>query len=114
MLSKHKKRLVRKIRVRKKIFWTSAIPRLSVYRSNRFIYVQVIDDQKGVTLCSASDHKMEKTGTKMEMSRLIGEIIAEKCLSLNIKKIVFDRWWNLYFWRVRSLAQGARDKWLSF
>lgn len=114
MLAKFAKRLRRKERIRAKISWTSARPRLSIYRSNANIYAQLIDDVTGVTLCSSSDLKMEKTGTKTEMAQKVGEEIATKAKSLNVSEIVFDRGGFAYHGRVKALADAARTAGLKF
>lgn len=103
--------------IRKKVAGTSAKPRLSVFRSNADIYVQLIDDVNGVTLASASsadkDIKTQK-GTKIEKSKLVGAAIAQKATSLGLQTVVFDRGGNLYHGRVKAVADGAREAGLSF
>jgi large subunit ribosomal protein L18 len=113
MLAKVVKRLQRKARVRAKIFWTASRPRLSVYRSNSNIYVQLIDDVSWRTLASASDLKISE-GTKTERAAKVGEEIAAKAKSLNITEVVFDRGGFAYHGRVKSLADAARSAWLKF
>ena len=118
-IDKNEERLRRHTRVRKKISGTSETPRMSVYRSLNHIYVQVIDDVKGVTLCSAStmekDVKAEIADmSKSEAAKLVGKKAAEKALALGIKAVVFDRGGYLYTGRVQAVADGAREAGLNF
>jgi|SRR5882672_10719835 len=103
--------------IRKKISGEATKPRLSVFRSNSDIYVQLIDDVKGFTLASASsrdkDIKAQK-GNKVEISKLVGTAIATKANSLGITDVVFDRGGYLYHGRVKSVADGAREGGLKF
>ncbi len=103
-------------RIRKKIIGTSEIPRLSVFRSNKAIYCQVIDDTKGFTLefASSNDPSVDKSKTKVEQSAEVGKIIAKKLLEKNIDRVVFDRSGYLYHGRVKALADGAREIGLKF
>lgn len=110
---KTQKRKRLKAKIRTKIFGTSATPRLSVFRSNTFIYAQLIDDENGVTLASASDVKIKK-GTKVERATLVGEDLAKNAIAKGISKIVFDRNGFKYTGRVLSLAEGARKGGLQF
>ncbi len=103
--------------IRKKISGTNDQPRLSVYRSNKDIYVQVIDDLKGVTLAATSsiDKVMSSVkGTKVEKAELVGKKIAELAIAAGVDSVVFDRNGYLYHGRVKALAQGARDGGLKF
>ncbi|MFT3901569.1 MAG: 50S ribosomal protein L18 [Niabella sp.] len=103
--------------IRKKISGTSEKPRLSVFRSNADIYVQLIDDVNGVTLAAASSKDKDivaQSGTKSEKSKLVGAAIARKAADLNIKAIVFDRGGYLYHGRVKAVADGAREGGLQF
>src|SRR3984885_10428555 len=104
-------------RIRKKISGSAAKPRLSVYRSNRDIYVQLIDDEQGVTLASASsrqaDISAQKTN-KVGLSKLVGEAIARKSGELGITEVVFDRSGYIYHGRVKAVAEGAREGGLKF
>jgi large subunit ribosomal protein L18 len=104
-------------RIRKKVAGDAQMPRLSVFRSNTDIYVQLIDDGAGKTLASASsadkDIKAQK-GTKTEKSKLVGTVIARKATELGFKKCTFDRGGNLYHGRVKALADGAREGGLEF
>lgn len=105
-------------RIRKKISGTADQPRLSIFRSNKQIYAQVIDDNEGKTLASASSLEkpvIEKKGiTKTEQARLVGQRIAEKALKAGISNVVFDRGGYLYHGRVKSLAEAAREGGLKF
>ena len=102
--------------IRKRLSGSSERPRLSVYRSNKGIYAQVIDDQAGVTLVSASSlaKDFSASGTKVEQSKAVGKLLAEKALAAGISKVVFDRNGYLYHGRVKSLAEGAREAGLDF
>lgn len=100
-------------RVRKTIKGTAARPRLNVFRSNKGIYAQVIDDLTGTTLVAASSKEVS-TGTKSERSKAVGQLIAEKARAAGISSIVFDRGGYLYHGRVKSLAEGAREGGLEF
>ncbi len=104
-------------RIRKTSVGTKSRPRLSVYRSNKEIYAQLIDDQNGVTLAAASsrDKALSKAkGTKIEIANQVGKAIAEKALKAGIETVAFDRGGNLYHGRVKSLAEGAREGGLKF
>lgn len=114
--SKIKRRAKIKRRIRKRISGTSKIPRLSVFRSNKQIYAQLIDDTNGVTLASASSYKnkaVEKK-TKSEQAAVIGKEVAEKAMKAGIVSVVFDRNGYLYHGRVKSLADSAREGGLKF
>lgn len=115
--SRNAMRVIRHERVRKDVHGTSAIPRLNVYRSNANIFAQIIDDEEGVTLVSASsidkDLKLEN-GSNVSAAVKVGEAIAERALKANIKKVVFDRGGYLYHGRVKALAEAARQKGLEF
>lgn len=115
-LTKENKRRRIHNRVRKKITGTAARPRLSVYRSNKSIYAQIIDDLTGHTLTSASsvEEAVEKTMNKSEQAKAVGKILAERATQLNISAVVFDRGGYLYHGRVKALADGAREAGLSF
>lgn len=112
-------RVIRHARVRKKISGTPEMPRLCVYRSNKSIYAQVIDDTKGVTLVSASTIDPALKGqldeqTKSGAAQLVGKLVAERALAAGIKDVVFDRGGYLYTGRVAALAAGAREAGLNF
>lgn len=102
--------------IRKGLAGSAERPRLSVYRSNKGIYAQVVDDQAGVTLVSASSlaKDFSATGTKIEQSKAVGKLLGEKALAAGINKVVFDRNGYLYHGRVKSLAEGAREAGLDF
>ena len=113
MNKKIEKRIRLKKKIRTKIFGTAKVPRLSVFRSNKFIYAQIIDDAKGVTLAAASDVGVEK-GTKVEKAKAVGKLVAEAAKKAKITKVVFDRGGFLYKGRVQALADGAREGGLEF
>jgi large subunit ribosomal protein L18 len=104
-------------RIRKKISGSAALPRLSVFRSNADIYVQLIDDHSGTTLASASSRQKDiaaQKAPKCEKSKMVGQSIAQKAMALGLKKVVFDRGGYLYHGRVKSVADGAREAGLEF
>ena len=104
-------------RIRKRLSGEAQNPRLSVFRSNTDIYAQLIDDVNGVTLASASSKEKDiaaQKGTKVEISKLVGQSIARKAKDLGVTTIVFDRSGYLYHGRVKSLADGAREEGLQF
>ena len=112
-------RVIRHARVRKKISGTPEMPRLCVYRSNKSIYAQVIDDTKGITLVSAStlDPALKGTldeDTKMEAAKKVGKLVAERAVQAGIKTVVFDRGGYVYTGRVAEVAAGAREAGLEF
>ena len=113
---KNAQRLKRHIRVRAKISGTTERPRLAVYRSNANIYAQIIDDIKGVTLCSASsvEKDFEGIGSNKEAAKKVGAKIAEKALAAGITEVVFDRGGYIYHGRVQALADAARENGLKF
>ncbi|NDV16429.1 50S ribosomal protein L18 [Muricauda sp. TY007] len=115
-LSKTERKLRIRRRIRKVSFGTEARPRLSVFRSNKEIYAQLIDDDKGVTLAAASsrDKDVDSKGTKSEVATNVGKAIAEKALKLGVEAVAFDRGGNLYHGRIKSLAEGAREAGLKF
>ena len=110
------KRIHRHKRVRGKISGTAEMPRLSVYRSTNHIYAQIIDDVKGVTLCSASslDKEIKEKGGNKEGAKLVGQLIAKVALEKGIETVVFDRGGYLYHGRVKEVAEGAREGGLKF
>ena len=114
-LNKSQRRQRIKYRVRKVVSGTAARPRLSVFRSNKEIYAQIIDDVNGTTLAAASSREAGVTGaTKIETAASVGKLIAEKALKAGIDTISFDRGGYLYHGRVKSLADGAREAGLKF
>lgn len=110
--SKQSRRNKIRRRIRATIFGTSTKPRLSVFRSNKSIYVQIIDDVSGSTLVSASSKDL--SGTKIDQANLVGKSIAEKAIAAGISNVVFDRGGYLYHGRVKALAEGARENGLKF
>ncbi|MGJ8660646.1 MAG: 50S ribosomal protein L18 [Bacteroidota bacterium] len=114
--SKLKRRAKIKRRIRKKITGTSKTPRLSVFRSNKQIYAQIIDDSKGVTLASASTYKNKAADkkNKSEQAQVVGKELAEKAIKAGVESVVFDRNGYLYHGRVKSLADSAREGGLKF
>ncbi|KIX91078.1 MULTISPECIES: 50S ribosomal protein L18 [Staphylococcus] len=115
-IDKNKVRLKRHARVRTKLSGTSERPRLNVYRSNKHIYAQIIDDTKGVTLAQAStkDSGVDTSATKVEMATKVGEAIAKKANEKGIEAVVFDRGGYLFHGRVKALADAARENGLQF
>jgi len=112
---KNKSRKRRHNRVRNKISGTAECPRLNVFRSNKNIYTQVIDDVEGVTLVSASTlDSAISDGNKTEKAASVGKLVAERASKKNIKKVVFDRGGYLYHGRVQALADAARENGLEF
>ena len=115
-LNKLEKRLRIKRRVRGKVSGSAELPRLSVFKSNKEIYAQLIDDKDGKTLASASSREkgVDAKGTKTEVSAAVGKAIAEKAKTAGIEKVVFDRNGFVYHGRVKALADGAREGGLQF
>lgn len=116
-LTKEKRRLRIRNRIRKVVSGTEARPRLSVFRSNKEIYAQIVDDRNGKTIAAASsrDKDIQKAkGTKTEIAALVGKAIAEKAIKAGVETISFDRGGYLYHGRVKSLAEGAREAGLKF
>ena len=112
---KNKSRQKRHGRVRAKISGTAECPRLNVFRSNKNIYAQLIDDVAGVTLASASTVDKEiADGNKTEQAVAVGKLIAERGTAKSIKKVVFDRGGYVYHGRVKALAEAAREAGLEF
>lgn len=110
--SRNDMRLIRHKRIRKQIIGTKEMPRLCVYRSNKNITAQIIDDEKGITLASASSLNMK--GNNTEVATKVGEAIAAAAKKAKITKVVFDRGGYLYHGRVKALADAARSKGLEF
>lgn len=109
------KKIRRQKRVRAKISGTSKKPRLCVFRSNKHIYAQLIDDEKGKTLLSVNDQKAKKTKkTKTDAAREIGKEIAKKAIEKKIEKVIFDRGPYQYHGRIKAVAEGAREGGLKF
>jgi len=112
--TKKEKRIIRHKRIRAKIIGTKEVPRLYVFRSNKHIYAQLIDDLKGKTLVSAKDLEIKGKAKKVELAFKVGELIAKKALEQKIEKIIFDRAGHKYHGRIKSLADGARQGGLKF
>ncbi len=112
--NKISRRLRIKRSIRSKISGTSERPRLSVFRSNKAIYAQLIDDTTGVTLAAASSVKLDDAKANVETAGRVGKEIAEKALEKGISAVVFDRSGYLYHGKVKSLAEGAREAGLKF
>lgn len=112
---KNKRYIQRKKRVRAKIFGDKARPRLSVFRSIKHIYAQIIDDTKGVTLVGVSDKsvKVDKAN-KSKLAEMVGEELAKKAISKKIKKVSFDKGAAKFHGRVKAVAEGARKGGLEF
>lgn len=117
-LTDRKKKIRIKKRIRKKIYGTQDKPRLSVYRSNKEIYAQLVDDNLGntlVSMCSRDNFFLKfKDKTKIEISFLVGKLLAENAKKIGIKSVVFDRNRFIYHGRVKALAEGAREGGLKF
>ncbi|EGV44129.1 50S ribosomal protein L18 [Bizionia argentinensis JUB59] len=116
-LTKNERRVRIKNRVRKIVSGTETRPRLSVFRSNKEIYAQVVDDVTGRTISAASSRDKDISsakGTKSEIATLVGKSVAERALKAGINTISFDRGGSLYHGRVKSLAEGAREAGLKF
>ena len=109
----------RHLRVRKKISGTGSVPRLSLYRSNKHIFLQLIDDEQSLTLVSASTQeasfkKDKVSGSNVEGAKLVGRLIAERAVEKGLKQVRFDRGGNLYHGRVAAVADAAREAGLEF
>ncbi|MHB1146365.1 MAG: 50S ribosomal protein L18 [Lutibacter sp.] len=115
-LSKLERRQRIKHRIRKIVIGTAARPRLSVFRSNKEIYAQLIDDNLGTTLVSVSsrDKEIESVGSKSDIAKLVGKSIAEKAINAGVEAVAFDRNGFLYHGRVKALADAAREAGLKF
>lgn len=115
-LTKVEKRIRIKRRVRGKISGSAELPRLSVFKSNKEIYAQLVDDKNGKTLVSASSREkgVDANGTKTEVSAAVGKAIAAKAKAAGIENVVFDRNGFVYHGRVKALADGAREAGLKF
>ena len=113
--SKNISRVRRHARVRAKISGTAECPRLCLYRSNKNIEAQIIDDTKGVTLVASSSMALKlENGSNIEAAKKVGKDIAEKALAKKLKKVVFDRSGYIYHGRVKALAEAAREAGLDF
>ena len=121
MINRKEKRNIRHKRVRAKISGTVKVPRLYIFKSNKHIYAQLIDDEKGKTIISASDRELpaasashKQAGKKSKLAHSVGQLIAKKAVAKKINKVVFDRGGYKYHGRVRALADGAREGGLKF
>lgn len=116
-VSRNEKRMARHERVRKNVVGTTEVPRLNVFRSNKNIFAQIIDDEKGVTLVSASSVDKElklENGGNIDAATKVGELIAKRAKQAKITKVTFDRGGYLYHGRVEALANAARENGLEF
>ncbi len=116
-VARNEVRQARHARVRAKVEGTASVPRLNVFRSNSNIFAQIIDDEKGVTLVSASTIDKElklENGGNIEAATKVGELIAKRAKKAKIEKVVFDRGGYLYHGRVKALAEAARENGLIF
>lgn len=115
MNTKKEKRYRRHRRVRAKIKGTSRIPRLCVFRSNKHIYTQLIDDEKGKTLLSISDSAIKKLKVKKAVIAYeVGKLLAKKAIEKKVEKVIFDRGGYKYHGRIKAIADGAREGGLKF
>jgi large subunit ribosomal protein L18 len=105
---KREARIRRHRRVRKAVVGTAELPRLAVYRSNRHIYAQLVDDSQGRTMAAASDLALDR-GAKSDRAKEVGKLLAERAKAAGIGRVVFDRGGRLYHGRVRAVAEGARE-----
>lgn len=116
-LSKTDRRERLRFRIRKTVSGTTSRPRLAVFRSNKEIYAQIIDDVNGVTITAASTRDKEidaSKSNKIDAAKLVGKAIAEKAIKAGVESITFDRGGYLYHGRIKSLAEGAREGGLKF
>ena len=116
-MNKAQRRQRIKYRIGKKLTGTTQRPRITVFRSNKFTYAQIIDDTKGHTLVSASTSEKSfssDTMTKVEASKKVGQMLAERALAAGLKEVVFDRSGYLYHGRIQAVAEGAREAGLNF
>lgn len=108
----------RKVRTRSKIFGTGLRPRLSVYKSNKFMSAQIIDDEKGLTLVSVTEKALGKLGELgkdgLGKAKEIGKMLAEKAIKAKVKKVVFDKGGYVYHGKIKAIADGAREGGLDF
>ena len=102
-------RLRRHRRVRKKIAGRADRPRLAVFRSNRHIYAQLIDDQSAATIAQASDGEVEAVGDKTTRAKAVGALLADRAKQAGVERVVFDRGGRLFHGRIAALAEGARE-----
>ena len=119
MNAKQAARLKRKKRIRKKVVGTAERPRLTVFRSAKHIYSQIVDDTKGVTLVAAASNEKEvqgapDLGNKVAVAAMVGKLLAERAMGQGIKSVVFDRNGFMYHGRVKAISDGAREAGLIF
>jgi len=107
--TKRRARVRRHARVRKHVSGTASVPRLAVYRSNRHVYAQLIDDVAARTLAAASDGEVKAEGDKTARAKAVGELLAERAKDAGIERVVFDRGGRQYHGRIAALADGARE-----
>lgn len=107
-------RMKKKIRIRKTVKGTEERPRLCIFRSNKHIYAQIVNDATGTTLVSSSSLNLEQKAPGMDMAKTIGQTVAKAALEKNIKNVVFDRNGYIYHGQVKALADGAREGGLNF
>jgi large subunit ribosomal protein L18 len=112
--SKSARRLKIRSRIRKNVSGTVDRPRLAVFRSNKEIYAQVINDVDGLTIASASSRSLKSSEAKLDQAKAVGKLIAEKAKSAGVETVSFDRGGYLYHGRVMALAEGAREEGLKF
>ena len=108
--TKREARVRRHVRVRRRVAGSAERPRLAVYRSNRHIYAQLIDDDASRTIASASDREVTSGEGKTSSAKAVGELLAERAKAAGIERVVFDRGGRLFHGRVAALAEGAREK----
>lgn len=116
-MKKHKQKEQRKKRMRTRILVSNDRPRLTVFRSNKYVYAQIIDDSKGKTIVSCSSKELPKTKvgkSGIETAGIVGEELAKKALVKKIKKVIFDRSGYKYHGKVKAIAEGARKGGLEF
>lgn len=115
-MKKNKQKIKRKLRIRAKVQGSGLRPRLSVFRSNKFIYAQIIDDDKKVTILGVSEKELGKKEKQkpIEKSKQLGLILAKKAIDKKIKEVIFDKGPYLYHGRIKALAEGAREGGLKF
>ena len=109
VLEKRAQREKRRLRIRRRLFGTAERPRLSVYRSNVHIYVQLIDDEEGRTLAAADSREVGEAESRKDAARKVGELIARRAQDADVETVVFDRGGNKYHGRIAALAEGARS-----
>jgi len=115
MLEKEEKRHKRHKKIRAKIFGTALVPRLSVFKSEKHIYAQLINDEKAETMAAADDSEFKKNREKkIDKAKKVGKLIADLAKNLKIEKVVFDRGGYKYHGRIKALADGAREAGLKF